>query len=373
MPFVKRLRPGGLWLLAGLGVAACGGTEVVEIGEGPPARLVVANAAAATGFIGNVLAPPAIRVLDAQGRILPGVTVGFRVEGGGQLAAVEAVTDDEGIASPGGWRLGPEPGTQRLIAEARGATVAYSVAAATPPAPGFSIVVIYEGDARTQEQHEAIATAVRRWGELVIGDLPDMRLPETVPQECPVLLLYPSLNVDDLLLIVSLTSLPVGTIGTTVLCHRRPNGLPSVASIKINPAAAVYSAGLVRVMEHEIAHALGFGTIWSDSLLKNRNGDLRFLGRSAEAAYLLAFGAAAGPVGGGVPVEMTGGPAHARSHWRESVLHRELLTPYSQTDDQPLSAITVSSLRDLGYVVDDRSADPFTPTAASSRVASRRP
>lgn len=124
-------------------------------------------------------------------------------------------------------------------------------------------------------------------------------------------------------------------------------------------------------MEHEIAHALGAGTAWPAGLLREPGGDLRFLGRSAEAAFHLALGWSAGPAGEGVPVEMGGGSAVARSHWRESVLDRELLTPFSEAAfsapvEQPLSAITVSSLRDLGYVVDDSKTDRF-PEGSSGR------
>lgn len=357
-----------------LTLASCGGTETLEVGTGPPARLVLATAATASAFAENVVAPPAVRVLDAAGRVLPGVAVTFRVEGGGDLATARATTNAEGLASPGGWRLGAAPGTQRLIAEAGDHSVDYVVQVAPEPAGSFRINVIFDGDAPSPEEREAVLAATARWETLIVGDLPDMRLPEDVPAECPLLLLYPFLNVDDLLIIVSLRNLPVGTIGTTVLCHRRPGGgLPSVASIKINPTAAAQSSGLFRGMLHEIGHALGFGTIWPESLLRDRSGDLRFLGRNAEAAYLLTFGGS-GDAGAGVPVETGGGTALARSHWRESVFDRELLTPYSQNADQPLSAITAASLRDLGYVVNDARADPYArPGVASPHRIARRP
>jgi hypothetical protein len=218
--------------------------------------------------------------------------------------------------------------------------------------------VIFDGTPPTPEQRDTLLAAVQHWEELVIGDLPDMRVPEEVPSQCPLLLLYPLLNVDDLLIIIALRTLPLGTIGATVLCHRRAGGgLPSVAFITVNPVAVGATAGLLGTLKHEIAHALGFGTIWPEDLLRERSGDLRFVGRNAEAAFLLASGT--GGAGVGVPLEMTGGPTLARSHWRESVLDRELLTPLAQSGAQPLSAITAGSLRDLGYLVNDARADPF--------------
>jgi hypothetical protein len=49
------------------------------------------------------------------------------------------------------------------------------------------------------------------------------------------------------------------------------------------------------------------------------------------------------------------------SHWRESVLGTELMTPYFNAGvTNPLSAITVASMEDLGYQVDMTRADPFT-------------
>ena len=356
-------------IVTGLVFLGCGGDEPLRVGDGPPASLVPATAAPSRGFVGNVLAPPSFRVRDASGGVLPGIAVTFRVDGGGTLATQEATTDGQGLASPGGWRLGEAPGTQRLTAEAAGQAGTYVVQAVAPPASGFSISVIFDGAAPSPDQRDTVMAAVHHWEELVIGDLPDMRLPEEVPSQCPLLLLYPRLNVDDLLIIVALRTLPIGTIGATVLCHRRADGgLPSVAFITVNPFAVGATAGLLRTLKHEIAHALGFGTIWSESLLRERGGDLRFFGRSAEAAFLLATGT--GGSGVGVPVEMTGGTTLARSHWRESVLDRELLTPLAQAGDQPLSAITVASLRDLGYVVNDARADPFV---APGRAATSYP
>jgi hypothetical protein len=110
------------------------------------------------------------------------------------------------------------------------------------------------------------------------------------------------------------------------------------------------------VMLHEIAHALGFGTIWSGGL-SDRSGDLRFTGANANVAWRLAVGNAAGVAG--VPVETGGVPGVARAHWREDALSHELMTSYPNLGFEPLSAISVAALRDLGYVVDDARADPF--------------
>ena len=61
-----------------------------------------------------------------------------------------------------------------------------------------------------------------------------------------------------------------------------------------------------------------------------------------------------------MPVENTGEAGSADSHWRESVLVDELMTPQLNSGSNPLSAVTVQSLADLGYQVDVLGADPYS-------------
>ena len=70
-----------------------------------------------------------------------------------------------------------------------------------------------------------------------------------------------------------------------------------------------------------------------------------------------------------MPVHNSGGSGSADGHWRESVFDNELMSPYlSSGQTEPLSAITVQSLADMGYVVDVSQADSFTLPAAMSRM-----
>ena len=69
-----------------------------------------------------------------------------------------------------------------------------------------------------------------------------------------------------------------------------------------------------------------------------------------------------------MPVENSQGGAGTRdSHWRESVFDNELMTGFID-DVNSLSAVTVESFRDLGYIVNTTLADlyslPGTATAA---------
>ena len=76
-----------------------------------------------------------------------------------------------------------------------------------------------------------------------------------------------------------------------------------------------------------------------------------------------------------VPIEMDFGPGTRFSHWRESVFGNELMTGFADPVN-PLSAVSVAAMRDLGYLADDVPADQFTLEAAVaglSRGASARP
>ncbi len=118
-----------------------------------------------------------------------------------------------------------------------------------------------------------------------------------------------------------------------------------------------------------MGHVLGVGTLWPDSdtlvvnpsLPDNPGADTHFKGAAAIAAFNAAGGTAY--IGGKVPVENQLEEGSADSHWRESVLENELMTPVLQSGiANPLSAITTESLADLGNSVDSSGADAFTGT-----------
>ena len=68
-----------------------------------------------------VAIPPQVRVVDAAGNGVSGVTVNFTVGSGGGAAIVStAVTGLDGRASVGSWVLGPTPGANTLIASVTG-------------------------------------------------------------------------------------------------------------------------------------------------------------------------------------------------------------------------------------------------------------
>jgi hypothetical protein len=59
---------------------------------------------------------PAVRVTDRYGNGVGGTEVDFTAQGGGTVTGGAQVTDAAGLATVGGWTLGPEPGEHVLIA-----------------------------------------------------------------------------------------------------------------------------------------------------------------------------------------------------------------------------------------------------------------
>jgi hypothetical protein len=60
-----------------------------------------------------------------------------------------------------------------------------------------------------------------------------------------------------------------------------------------------------------------------------------------------------------IPVANTGGGGTANSHWRETTFEDELMTGYA-SGAMPVSVMTIKSLRDLGYTVDESKAESYS-------------
>ena len=156
-------------------------------------------------------------------------------------------------------------------------------------------------------------------------------------------------------------------LGSAGWCYRRTAGLPLIGLMRFDEADV---AGLVAtdrfgaVILHEMGHVLGIGgSLWSAmGFLQNPSSagtgplDTHFNGVHAIAGFDQIGGT--GYTGGlKVPVENAAGPGSVNAHWRENVLANELMTPFLNAGTNPLTVLTVLSLRDLGYVVNPLSAD----------------
>ncbi len=103
------------------GLLPASSTPVVLV-AGRAAILELAAGGGQTANVGTPVAvPPAVRVTDQSGNPVPGVAVAFAVSGGGGgVTGPNAVTDANGIATVGGWQLGPGSGSNTLTATAAG-------------------------------------------------------------------------------------------------------------------------------------------------------------------------------------------------------------------------------------------------------------
>jgi hypothetical protein len=108
----------------------------------------------------------------------------------------------------------------------------------------------------------------------------------------------------------------------------------------------------IALIAHEIAHVLGFGTLWRQQGLVE--GTL-FVGENALREYHELGGE-----GVGVPLETEGGAGTALFHWSEDIFTNELMTGYMFTGDAVLSRITIGAMHDVGYSVDYAVAEPIT-------------
>ena len=243
------------------------------------------------------------------------------------------------------------------------------------PAPdprSFDIDLVFVGPA-TEEIRSAALRMAERWTEVITGDLRDVPVPDNV---VPCLTVEHRFHatVDDLVVFVEVESLdgPAGAGGScltrdryTPYEARRHHGssLPYMGSILLDTELVAggreaWGGFFAQVILHEIGHALGFGPLWHDSgFLQDSGGtDPHFNGPLA----IEAFDAAGGTnytASAKVPISADEG------HWK---FGGELM---SRSGGSALSAITVQSLADLGYVVDVSRADPFRLPGSAKAVA----
>jgi hypothetical protein len=222
----------------------------------------------------------------------------------------------------------------------------------------FDIQLIFSDDNFTSSQRAAIRQAADRWQQVIVGDLPSVRVKGLG-------------TVDDLVIYVSAS--PIDGVDN-VLAQAGPNALrrrgslPYLGSMNFDPAdlSSVEASGkLFDLALHEMGHVLGFGTIWSIKKLLAGAGstDPGFTGKDAIAEYRNIFYVDAVQV----PVENTGPAGTRDAHWRLSVFGNELMVGWlTYNASTSLSRITVASFADLGYVVNMNAADPYAKPASSN-------
>jgi len=347
---------------------------------GPPASLSMAaghNQNAGAGQ--QVPVRPAVVIHDANANPVSGVAIEFEVvSGGGSITSASTVTNADGQAAVGSWTLGASP-PNVLRATAAGTGIACNPATFTARlgASAFKIDVRFLSCA-TPAQILAFSEAQERWEGLITGDV------ENVPIDVPADACdtgTPALDetIDDVIIFATIAAIdgPAGILGQAGPCFiREPGVLPAVGVMLFDSEDLEFIEGeglLEPLILHEMAHVLGFGTLWLFQDLIAEPADLdideedtHFTGAQALAAFDDAGGSSY--TGAKVPVENTGGSGTANSHWRNSVFGNELMTGFIDEGQNPLSAISVAALADQGYSVDVTDADPFTLSLSGLRL-----
>lgn len=255
-----------------------------------------------------------------------------------------------------------------------------SAASETPPTPidppgqsdlsedKFNIDLIFvPGHRLTPTQVELVKKVARRWESIIVEGIEDMDYSE-IPFDSDKdhdwgkargsRIVIDSM-VDDLLVFVTTHPVPAGEVGGGamggIIEYRSSNGLPILSEIIVWESTLTEeneaNGSLERVLLHEMAHTLGFGTSWGGILKETATG-VYFPG----PLTIKAFDELGGKnyKGNKVPV------AHDQGHWDMSVFGNELMAENADMNfPAPLSLITIQALADIGYKVDASKADGY--------------
>jgi len=361
-----------------LSLAVC--FPVVSCGDGgfdpsDPIDVTVLSGDGQSADVGRTLPQDlVVRSSDLDGNTLGNVDLVFSVvQGEGSLGATAVTTNAQGTASTT-WTMGTQEGPQQVAVSAgtnSGAEATFSAAATD-----FRIELVFINHG-TPSQDAVFLAAADRWMSILQGELINVDFSSNPVPANQCVLGQPAVSgtIDDLRVFVDIIPIdgPFATLGQAGLCQiRNTSQLPVLAFMQFDSddLDRIEQGGdLMPVALHEMGHVLGIGTLWdtfdalllNPSLPSNTGADTQFSGTAAIAAFNAAGGTAY--TGAKVPVENQLGVGSSDSHWRESVLGLELMTPelFSGVAN-PLSAITTESLADLGYSVDSSGADSFAGT-----------
>lgn len=353
---------------------ACKGTEPVP--RVVPAAIALTKGDNQVALVGQPVRDTVkFRVTQADNTPAPGVTVSFAVSaGGGTVASSSAVTNAQGEATLPAWTMGSAEIENRVVATVETFT---ATAKAQATVSLFNIEIVYLATP-TATQQAAFDRARFKWRSIIQSELNDIPLNTSDPNTPCGKASYTG-TVDDVVIFADLDSIDgrgkvLGSAGPC-LVRQTVGGVVTfviAGTMKFDTAdlqALEDNGQLNNVILHEMGHVLGIGSLWrTKSLLDTSTvvGDPIFTGAQAMSAYTSAGGGGCGCRI--VPVENTGGAGTRHSHWRENPsavgkadgLRNELMTGFLNAGSNPLSLITVNSLRDMGFSVDTSKADPYT-------------
>ena len=226
----------------------------------------------------------------------------------------------------------------------------------------------------TRSREDTIRQAAERWERIIVGDLNDVPVRSDLPV-CNFPVRVFAEEIDDLIVFVKFDAKEFKGLGGT--CGLRDgSNLPLTGINRYHPSMDADHLYMITAL-HEIGHALGFPGAWDElGLLENPSSDDRVADTHFSGPLAIAAFDASGGLdykGAKVPVQKD------NSHWRSSVLKGELMNTWAGNaypccdthggNGGTLSAITVQSFADLGYVVDINQADRYSLPQLSAKPA----
>ena len=226
----------------------------------------------------------------------------------------------------------------------------------------FNIELNYLDSNLGPEQRLIVETAVSKWEQVIIGDLPNIA------------------GVDDLLVDVTAAFVdgPSGTLAFARPSQVRPavddeaqvvspfgesSGLPYRGETTVDTSDAAPVRLFSEVVIHEVGHILGIGSLWYDDLIARGTLGVAHIGENSVREYNRIYDLDVSSV----PVQ-----PFVEGHWSEDALGDELMTPGAGDSPNalgppdgepanPLSRLSIAALQDLGYEVNYAAAEPFGP------------
>jgi len=368
----------GTWTL---GKIAGLNSVTVTVGSLPPVVISVNGKAGAPASIaftaGNnqlLLAgtapviTPVAQVRDQFGNGVAGASVLFTIgEGDGTVSGTPVTTDAQGSAAATTYRLGKSAIPQSLRATSGG----FSALAGITVQTDYNVDLRFFGTPMPDSAAAAFTAAAARIRASVIGDIPDVSVasPIDMGAACGATgQTFAAGILDDVVIYAAVQPIDgAGKIlafsGPCLIRDATSGGLTAfgVMIFDSDDIQQLITRGTLRdVIEHEMLHIVGIGTLWQNKgvLAGARTLDSRFTGISGVAACVALGGS---PVcAASVPVENCSNcPGTSDSHWRESTFGNELMTGFVNTAPNPYSSMSIQSLADLGYVVNPAAADPY--------------
>lgn len=345
--------------------------------SGPPASISVLEGGSQAAPAATPLsAPLRLKVEDAFGNAVDNELVQFElVAGGGQLESTSAQTNNVGVVTVPPWTMGRTdvPQTVRAVA----GTVVQEVTLRV--ATQFNIDVRFPG-AVSPERQAVFARAAQRIQGIITGDIPDIPSVSLDMTQCT----FPGETyvgpIDDVVIYAAIVAIdgPGNILGQAGPCWVRSpgvGGLPLIGIMRFDEADIANLETLGRledVILHEMFHVLGLGTYWASlGLLQGASSlDVRYTGPLGREGCVQVGGSSICSLT--VPVHSctatTDGQScqqgTVNSHWRETTFGNELMTGFVSSGSNPLSAMTIGALEDLGYNVNRAPRDDYNiPTA----------